>query len=422
MIIRKYKANEESIKCQVCFNDFRNDETYVQCKNCEMQFCKECLKDSMINYNSAFSFSGNIFNLHCPNCKDIIEINTITELFGKNFYYKELIPKMTNVKSKYLLTEKIKDLSFFMSKYLVTSNKSMLDELYDVLMKYPDLSYEVGGKKIKYISLAGKSFSRIFEDYIELKTGKNCNFYMYLLLTFIKNIDEFSELSIRPYFVFNINTSKHIRLLENIKPNEPQTLIDYILKHDGTFEEYMFDEKNESKLIDFIVKQYPNSEESEILKIFSQLYSYKNIAPLKCYINKYYEEIYLLLYVSLYKTYIKKRTDCLYVYRSTLRKYLNEINSTNQTKKEFRVEFKCPSCEVGFLDEFYICNCCKNKFCRDCLIVLDENHKCKPADKATLKMITQLERLRPDIVHLHNIHSHEVNLSLLFKYLKNFRL
>ena len=126
MIILKYKANEESIKCQVCFNDFRNDETYVQCKNCEMQFCKECIKDSMINYNSAFSFSGNIFNLHCPNCKDIIEINTITELFGKNFYYKELIPKMTNVKSKYLLTEKIKDLSFFMSKYLVTSNKSSL--------------------------------------------------------------------------------------------------------------------------------------------------------------------------------------------------------------------------------------------------------------------------------------------------------
>lgn len=38
--------------------------------------------------------------------------------------------------------------------------------------------------------------------------------------------------------------------------------------------------------------------------------------------------------------------------------------------------------------------------------------------KATQKMIRELERLRPDIVHLHNIHGHDCNLELLFSYFR----
>lgn len=37
---------------------------------------------------------------------------------------------------------------------------------------------------------------------------------------------------------------------------------------------------------------------------------------------------------------------------------------------------------------------------------------------ATKKLITHLERIRPDVVHLHNLHSHNAHLGLLFKYLK----
>lgn len=37
---------------------------------------------------------------------------------------------------------------------------------------------------------------------------------------------------------------------------------------------------------------------------------------------------------------------------------------------------------------------------------------------STKKILKQLDKISPDIVHIHNIHSHEVNLSLLFKYLK----
>lgn len=40
------------------------------------------------------------------------------------------------------------------------------------------------------------------------------------------------------------------------------------------------------------------------------------------------------------------------------------------------------------------------------------------SNHSTFKMIIQLERIRPDIVHLHNIHGHDCNLKLLFNYLK----
>lgn len=38
--------------------------------------------------------------------------------------------------------------------------------------------------------------------------------------------------------------------------------------------------------------------------------------------------------------------------------------------------------------------------------------------KATQKMIRELERIGPDVVHLHNIHGHDCNLELLFSYLR----
>ena len=40
------------------------------------------------------------------------------------------------------------------------------------------------------------------------------------------------------------------------------------------------------------------------------------------------------------------------------------------------------------------------------------------SQKATRKMIAELERIQPDVVHLHNIHGHDCNLELLFQYLK----
>lgn len=38
--------------------------------------------------------------------------------------------------------------------------------------------------------------------------------------------------------------------------------------------------------------------------------------------------------------------------------------------------------------------------------------------RSTCKMITELNRIQPDIIHLHNIHGHDCNLEILFKYLK----
>lgn len=41
---------------------------------------------------------------------------------------------------------------------------------------------------------------------------------------------------------------------------------------------------------------------------------------------------------------------------------------------------------------------------------------------ATRRLIGHLERFRPDVVHLHNLHSHNVHLGLLFDYLKKKRI
>ena len=38
--------------------------------------------------------------------------------------------------------------------------------------------------------------------------------------------------------------------------------------------------------------------------------------------------------------------------------------------------------------------------------------------RATMKMISELERIQPDIVHLHNIHGHDCNLEIIFSYFK----
>ena len=37
---------------------------------------------------------------------------------------------------------------------------------------------------------------------------------------------------------------------------------------------------------------------------------------------------------------------------------------------------------------------------------------------ATKKLINKLEKINPDVIHIHNIHSHNCNLEILFKYIK----
>lgn len=44
------------------------------------------------------------------------------------------------------------------------------------------------------------------------------------------------------------------------------------------------------------------------------------------------------------------------------------------------------------------------------------------AVNVTRKIIKKLDEIKPDIVHLHNIHSHNVNLELLFEYLKSKKI
>ena len=42
--------------------------------------------------------------------------------------------------------------------------------------------------------------------------------------------------------------------------------------------------------------------------------------------------------------------------------------------------------------------------------------------KATKKMIGELERIKPNVVHLHNIHGHDCNLEVLFEYFKQNKI
>lgn len=41
------------------------------------------------------------------------------------------------------------------------------------------------------------------------------------------------------------------------------------------------------------------------------------------------------------------------------------------------------------------------------------------AKKSTKRLISYLEKIKPDIVHIHNIHTHDCNLSMLFNYIRN---
>ena len=42
--------------------------------------------------------------------------------------------------------------------------------------------------------------------------------------------------------------------------------------------------------------------------------------------------------------------------------------------------------------------------------------------RATKKLISELERIKPDAVHMHNIHSHDINLEMLFDYFRKTQL
>ena len=44
------------------------------------------------------------------------------------------------------------------------------------------------------------------------------------------------------------------------------------------------------------------------------------------------------------------------------------------------------------------------------------------SDKSTRKIIKELERISPDVVHLHNIHGHDCNLEMLLTYLKKNKI
>ena len=44
------------------------------------------------------------------------------------------------------------------------------------------------------------------------------------------------------------------------------------------------------------------------------------------------------------------------------------------------------------------------------------------SQKATRKIIDELKRIKPDVIHLHNIHGHDCNLEILFKYFKNSKI
>ena len=41
------------------------------------------------------------------------------------------------------------------------------------------------------------------------------------------------------------------------------------------------------------------------------------------------------------------------------------------------------------------------------------------SEKATLKLIDEIERIEPDIIHIHNLHGYYINYKVLFKYLQS---
>ncbi|MBP2644009.1 MAG: glycosyl transferase [Firmicutes bacterium] len=47
-----------------------------------------------------------------------------------------------------------------------------------------------------------------------------------------------------------------------------------------------------------------------------------------------------------------------------------------------------------------------------------DNHALQGSERATRNFINQINRLAPDIIHLHNLHGYYINIKILFDYLK----
>lgn len=61
----------------------------------------------------------------------------------------------------------------------------------------------------------------------------------------------------------------------------------------------------------------------------------------------------------------------------------------------------------------------KLDYCRHGILTrIFDNHGLSGSEKATYKFIDQIDKIHPDVIHLHNLHGYYINVKILFDYLK----
>ena len=86
--------------CQICLETIKITK-YFQCEHCKKSVCKNCLKESIITYNTT-----NIPK--CPDCQTSIPFELLAKIYSKKFIKEDLINHLTEIEFNILTKEKSK--------------------------------------------------------------------------------------------------------------------------------------------------------------------------------------------------------------------------------------------------------------------------------------------------------------------------
>ena len=158
-----------NLECLICMEKIKALK-YFHCDKCQIDICRQCLKDSLITYGRS--------QPNCPNCHENISYALLAKIISKKFIQEDLFDYLTNMEFEVLNKEKIKLIANVL-KVLILSlqdriatyvTKSLRNYLYSFSdfrrRRYPDYitteSQDDYAPNKKTISIYKKSLHRPF--------------------------------------------------------------------------------------------------------------------------------------------------------------------------------------------------------------------------------------------------------------------
>lgn len=88
-----------NLECLICMEKIKALK-YFHCDKCQIDICRQCLKDSIITYGRS--------QPNCPNCHENISYALLAKIISKKFIQEDLFNYLTNMEFEVLNKEKIK--------------------------------------------------------------------------------------------------------------------------------------------------------------------------------------------------------------------------------------------------------------------------------------------------------------------------